>query len=241
MNLRNKRIVLTGATGGIGREIAKALDSRGAELTLIAKSESQLQNLRSSLAGPGHSYYVCDLISTLLTEKIAKQISSHFEKIDVLINSAGIGIYKPIEELTIDNWSDSMNINVNAPFIFTKLLIENLKRAEKGVVINLGSGNGEIAVPGRSAYCTSKFALRGMSLSLAAEFRGSNVDICLMTLGSVLTSFGPMTMEEKKRDMEDGKGYLAPDWVGEKVVEILESDSREPEYKIYPSGYELQN
>ncbi len=241
MNLKDKVVIVTGATGGMGKEIVTLLDKEGANLIMVARSEDELKNLHEHLINRNSTYFACDLSDQKSVEGLTKSLSEKFAVIDVLVNAAGIGIYKPIEEITLEDWNNTLNINLTAAFILTKGIIENLKKSENSVVVSLGSGNGVIPVAGRSPYCTSKFALRGWSLSMAEECRGSNLDFCLMTLGSVLTGFGPMTYEEKKKDMESGKGYLTPDWVALKLVEILKSDEREQEYRFYPSGYEPQN
>jgi len=238
MNLKDKIVVVTGATGGMGREIVKSLDNEGAKLVLISKTESELQNLLKTLAGKNNKYYVCDLSNEDETLKVAKEIANDFKTIDVLINAAGIGIYKPLEELTLDEWNLSIAINLNSVFIMTKELIKSLNNSTDSVVISLGSGMGVEPEPERSAYCTSKFALRGLMLTLAEEYkRFKNPKFCLFTLGSVLTSFGPMSMEEKKLSMESGKGYLTPDWVAGKVTEIIKSDDKQVEYSFSSPDY----
>ncbi len=238
MNLKDKIVVVTGATGGMGREIVKSLDNEGAKLVLISKTESELQNLLKTLAGKNNKYYVCDLSNEDETLKVAKEIANDFKTIDVLINAAGIGIYKPLEELTLDEWNLSIAINLNSVFIMTKELVKSLNNSTDSVVISLGSGMGVEPEPERSAYCTSKFALRGLMLTLAEEYkRFKNPKFCLFTLGSVLTSFGPMSMEEKKLSMESGKGYLTPDWVAGKVTEIIKSDDKQVEYSFSSPDY----
>lgn len=238
MNLKDKIVVVTGATGGMGREIVKSLDNEGVKLILISKTESELQNLLKFLSGKDNKYYVCDLSSEDETLKVAKEIANDFKTIDVLINAVGIGIYKPLEELTLDEWNLSIAINLNSVFIMTKELIKSLNNSTDSVVISLGSGMGVEPEPERSAYCTSKFALRGLMLTLAEEYkRFKNPKFCLFTLGSVLTSFGPMSMEEKKLSMESGKGYLTPDWVAGKVTEIIKSDDKQVEYSFSSPDY----
>lgn len=240
MDLKNKTVVITGATGGMGREIVKLLDKEGANLVLISKSDSELATLVKSLNGKNNIYYSCNLADQKATQKLTEELAEKFKTIDVLINAAGIGVYKPVEEATLEEWNDTLNINLTSGFIITKGIIEKLKNSENSVVISIGSGMGIIPEAGRSLYCMSKFALRGWSLSLAEEFKGTKTDFCLVALGSVLTSFGPMSYEEKKKEMEAGKAYLTPDWVASKIVEIIKSDERQPEYKFYPSGYEPQ-
>lgn len=240
MDLRGKTAVVTGATGGIGREIVKVLDQEGAKLILVSKTESELQSLIRNLKAKNHKYYVCDQSDQKISEKIAKQISNDNKEINVLIHCAGIGIYKTIEDLTLEDWNKSMNINVNSVFILTKELIQQLDNRDSSIVIGLGSGMGVTGEAERSAYCTSKFALRGLMLSLAEEYkRFKNPKFCLVTLGSVLTSFGPMSFEEKKRDMEDGKGYLTSEWVAKKIVELLKLENIEVEYEFSSPDYNL--
>jgi len=240
MNLKGKTAVITGATGGMGREIVTRLDNEGASLILVSKTESELSNLIKKLNGKNHKYYACDFSNLKDSEKVARLVASENKTIDILINAAGIGIYKIIEELTLDEWNLSMNINLNSVFIFIKELVSRLNNSEGSVVISLGSGMGVKAEPERSAYCTSKFALRGLMLTLTEEYKRFNKpNFCLLTLGSVLTSFGPMSMDEKKKSMESGKGYLTPDWVAEKVVEIIKSENREAEYEFSSPDYNL--
>ncbi len=240
MNLQNKVVVVTGATGGVGRELVKKLDLFGAELILISKTESELQNLVKSLKGRKHKFYVCDFADQQKTIKVAQKINKDIEKIDILINGAGIGIYKPIDELTVDEWNKSLEIMVSAPFIFIKYLLENLMKSSDSLVLNIGSGAGVIPMAGRSAYCASKFALRGFTLSLSEEYkRIGNPKFCLITLGSTLTSFGPMNFGDKKEEMEKGKAYFTPNWVTQKLTEIIKDDKREIEYTLYPGEYGL--
>lgn len=238
MDLKNKVVVITGATGGIGRELVKRLDSNGAKLILVSKNESELSNLLKSLSNKESVYFVSDFSNQKETIDTAQKISSNYPSIDILINAAGIGIYKPIEEARIEEWNKTMDIGVTSVFIFTKELMTNLNNSSDSLVLNIGSGAGVIPMSGRSLYCSMKFALRGLTLSLDEEFkRIGNPKFCLITLGSTLTSFGPMGFEEKKKDMESGKAYFTPEWVGEKLTEIIKDENREVEYTLYPGDY----
>ncbi len=238
MNLLGRVAVVTGATGGIGTEIVKRLDGEGVTLLLISRKETELQELLNSLKNKESKYYVCDLSIQEETEKIANEISSNYPKIDILLNSAGVGVYKPIEEATLSEFNDSLNIGLTSTFILTKKLMSSLNNSQDSLVLNIGSGAGTIPMAGRSLYCTTKFALRGLTLSLAEEFkRIGNPKFCLITLGSTLTSFGPMSLAEKKQSMENGKGYLTPEWVAQKIVEIIKLDKQEVEYNFSSPDY----
>lgn len=238
MDLKNKVAVVTGATGGIGRELVKYIDDEGAQIILVSKNETELQNLLKTLKNKTSKYYVCDFSNQAETEKVAKEIVSDFKNIDLFINSAGIGIYKPIEEATLEDFNNSINIGLTSVFIFTKELLATLSKSDDALILNIGSGAGVIPMSGRSVYCTTKFGLRGLTLSLAEEFmRIKNPKFCLITLGSTLTSFGPLSFEKKKEEMENGKAYFTPEWVGEKLIEIIKDSNRDVEYTLYPGDY----
>lgn len=234
MDLNKKTVLITGASKGMGNCIAKVLAKEGANLILVARSEDTLKDLAKNLGGGDHKYYACDFGDYKQVIGLAEKISKDFGKIDVLINGAGIGVYKPIEEVSFDEWRKSFSIGLDAPYFLIQKLLPLLDKSEKSLVINIGSGMGVIPAPGRSVYCSLKFGLRGMTLSLAEEFKRTKIQFVLLTLGSVLTGFGPKTIEEKKNE---GKAYLTPEWVAERVLEIIKEDGEAIEYTFYPSDY----
>lgn len=222
MNLSGKKAVLVGASGGMGVEIAKILEGEGVVVIPVSRSAKD---------------YPCDLTSKGQIKEVCEKIISQEGKIDLLFNAAGVGIYKTIEDTSLEDWDTSLAINLTAPFLMTKYLLPALSQSPESVVINFGSGMGTVAYPDRLPYCTSKFGLRGMSLSVAKEFKGTNSKIMLATLGSVLTEFGPMTLKEKEEESLQGKAYLTPQWVAEKLVSLLKNDEVEPEVVLYSADY----
>jgi short-subunit dehydrogenase len=238
MDLKGKVAVLVGASGGIGTEIAKKLIGEGLRLVLVSNSEEKLQSLSNKLGSDNCKYYVCDLTEQTLTIKVAKKIADDYKTVDLLINAAGVGVYKQLEDITIEEWNNSLNINLTSVFIFSKELLKSLESADDSLILNLGSGAGVIPMSGRSAYCSSKFGLRGFTLSLDEEYkRVGKPKFTLITLGSTLTGFGPLGLEEKTKEMENGKSYFTPEWVGQKLIEIIKDENREVEYTLYPGDY----
>lgn len=127
-------------------------------------------------------------------------------------------------------------VNVIVPAIFTRELIR-LMNHEGSLVLNIGSGAGTIPMKGRSIYCAAKFALRGLSLSLSEEYEGKHSKFCFITLGSTLTNFGPMSLEEKKKEHAKGKAYFPVEWVINKLFEIIKDENRENEITLFPGDY----
>lgn len=236
MNLKGKIAVVTGAGGGIGLVLVKRLEEEGVTCILVEKEKRFLDELLSFLQGD-RTLFECDLSIPKEVEKLGRQIASNYQKVDLLYNVAGIGIYKKIEDLSLGEWQDSLAINLTSIFILTKELLPLLKKSKRAMVLNVGSEMGVMPVGGRIAYCSSKFGLRGLTLSLAKEFKGRNIDFVLLTLGSVMTDFGTGGIAKRRVLEKKGKKYLQPQEVVEKVIEITRAEQRQPEYILYPPGY----
>jgi short-subunit dehydrogenase len=239
MKLKNKIAVVAGASGGIGRELSRELASEGAEMVLVARRAKVLNALKRDIEKTGGkaSVFTSDLTDPKSVSDLASEIRKKYSNIDILVNAVGVGVYKNFEELDFEDWNRSFNANVDAAFLLIQKLMPLLKKAEEAYVISTGSGMGKIAVKNRSAYCASKFALRGLMLSLAKEYGDTNIKFVLLTIGSVLTSFGPLTVEGKKEKQEKGKKYLDPKWLANHIVIKIRHDTLEPETPIYPKHY----
>lgn len=231
-----KTALVTGATSGIGLQLATKLAENGWRILAVGRNPEKLSQLKSNY-GTNPETLVADLTDPGQIVQLADQIHKQTDRLDLLANVAGIGVYKSLEELTSDDWQTSINLNLTAPYLLTKELLPILTKTRGSMVLNLGSGMGKMATAGRTAYCASKFGLRGMSLSLAQEYSGGNPDFVLITLGSTLTCFGPKTLEEKQEEALRGKAYFTPDWVADKLIEIIGQKKHQPEYVLYPSEY----
>lgn len=231
-----KTIVITGASGGIGEALTEKLAvDENVQLVLICKTSNESEHLKNQF-GDNHRCYVADFSATDQIYTLTDQLKSDLTRIDALVHTAGIGVYKPFKEITLENWEASLDINVTAVFKLTQDLLELLKNIPDSLVLTIGSGAGIIPMNGRSAYCASKFALRGLILSLAEEFE-HQPQFSLITLGSTLTEFGPLSLDDKKLLQEGGKAYFTAEWVADKLVSVINSDNREVEYTWFPSEY----
>lgn len=228
-----KTILITGASKGIGKAMAETLSQRGANLILVDIEKIDLHSLNIST-------YQADLTKTDEIADLVSVIQKNHPKIDVLINNAGIGIYKGIEDLSLKEWDLALNLNVTAPFLLMKNLLPNLKAStteeSKPLILNIGSGCGKKGIAERSSYCATKFALRGLSFSLYEELK-PDVNVLYLALGSVATEFGPLSAEEKLKSK--GKKYLSPQDVAKKVAEIIQNGAQDlpAEIEFYPENY----
>ena len=236
-SLKGKKSVLTGASGGLGNLLLERLHDAGAEVVLSAYDDEHFKKCEE-IYGDTHHCVQADLCDTESVNALIKEVRGKWDKLDGLLNVAGIGVYKPIKDATDEDWQRSFDINVTAAFKLTRDLLPLLESTENSVVVNIGSGMGVLPGAERSLYCTSKFALRGLSLSLSEEYKGRDPEFVLMTLGSMLTEFGPLSIEEKEELKRGGKNYLDPNKVADEIIRIIESANRKAEYEIYPKGYE---
>jgi len=235
MQIQNSTFVVTGASSGIGLQVAHELAKKGAKLILIARTESELQKFLEEY-GNLHTYFICDLSQEKQVVELVKKIKAAVLKIDGLLNIAGVGIYNALENITLQEWNETFDLGVKAPFLLTQGLIADLRSSQHSLVLNIGSGAGVTPMVARSLYCASKFALRGFTLSLAEEFKGKSPLFCLITLGSTATNFGGTSIEEKKAQAAKGKAYFSVQWVAQKLVSIIEDDAREVEITLVPSN-----
>jgi len=139
--------------------------------------------------------------------------------------------------LSLKEWELSLTLNTTLHFLLVKELLPLLQKSEKAVVVAPGTGCGKIPVAGRLAYNVSKFALRGLSLTFSKDFKKDNIKFVLITLGSVKTPFGPLGLKGKSRLEKEGKEYLDPSWVAEKIVRTIKKGKLKSEISIYPSHY----
>lgn len=215
-----KNAVVVGATGGIGNKLVTALK----------------QNQYNVIEVSRNSEIKCDLTDYEEISKAIHEIKNRFSSVDLLINAAGIGIYKNIANTQDQDIQQTFMVNTIAPAVFIKELTP-LMTNEESLVLSLGSGAGVIPMRGRSVYCASKYALRGLHLSLNEEYKDKAPNFCLITLGSTLTNFGPMTVEEKQKEFENDRAYFPVDFVVGKLIEIINDPNRANEITLYPGDH----
>lgn len=240
MNLKGKTAVVVGATGGMGSVIVNKLSEEGVRCVLVARKKSHLKKLLGSLSGKGHVYYSVDLTKPKKIISLTKKISKRFKTIDILLNAAGIGIYKNLEDISLKEWKITYALNTVAPFLFAKGIHSSLRSSKGSVVFYFGSGCGKEPNADRVAYNSSKFALRGLALSNFKDFEKTNVNHVLLTLGSVMTSFGKGGLKRRKKLQRKGREYLTPEAVGNKIIRVLKSGKFEEEIVYYPHHYKKE-
>lgn len=220
MNIKGKHIIVTGGSLGIGRETAKSLIEKGAIVLVTGRSEDRLKKSFGDLD--------CQTIAFDIGEasNIQKNAQNCLDllngKVDVLINNAGIGERKTIEELTIDSFMKVFNVNVFGLALFTKEIVPVMKINNGGTIINIGSTASLKGYQTGSIYASSKFAVRCLSQCWQAELRPHNIRVCQINPSEVTTAFG--SPERIERDEVHNK--LTSKEIAHAITSAIEMDDR---------------
>jgi short-subunit dehydrogenase len=179
MNLKNARVLLTGATGGIGAATARELARAGAQLAVADRNGEALQKLCSEIIAHGGRAQpvVADLGGSAERQALAEEASRRLGGVDLLVNIAGLLDFTPFEAEDPAAIERLMQVNLIAPIQLARLLLPAMLRQARGRIVNVGSTFGSIGFPFFAAYSASKFGLRGFSQALRRELHGSGVGV----------------------------------------------------------------
>ncbi|MCX4186844.1 SDR family oxidoreductase [Methylophaga sp. OBS4] len=175
-SLSSKLIVLTGAAGGIGQAVAKALSAEGARLVLTDRNEPSLTALNQAL-GNKHHIVTADISTGLGRKTLHDYCESLFGAIDMVVNMAGINRFALLSQHSDEDIERIIYINLVSQIALTRLMLPLLLKKEQTVVVNFGSTLGSIGLPGYSVYSASKFGLRGFSEALNRELMDTPVSV----------------------------------------------------------------
>ena len=186
--MNNKRILLTGAAGGIGSLLARLLLAEGARLCLTDVNDKQLVTLRESLDSDAIVTIAGDIGNAIDRARIVNEALQHFGGIDILINAAGInpfGVYAEQDDAIIQK---TMEVNAIGPMLFTRAVLPTMLEQNSGQIVNIGSTFGSIGFAWFSVYSASKFALRGFSQSLRRELAETGIEVSYIAPRAVKTA-----------------------------------------------------
>ncbi len=188
-SMKDKVIIITGASSGIGRATALRFAIAKASVVLVARSEDALTQLADEVADAGGKAKViaCDLLEEASVERIVAETTAEFGGIDVVVNAAGIIQSGSVETTTLPDWDRMMAINVRSPFYLMQRAMPHLEK-RGGNVVNVSSVTGVRAFPGVLAYCTSKAAMDQLTHCVALEMAPKGVRINAVNPGVVVTN-----------------------------------------------------
>jgi len=228
--LQGKNVVITGASGGIGAEMARLAARQGANLVLLARSVDKLQSLKTELE---QSYKVSiivrslDVANTDAITDVFNEVMAEMGHVDILVNNAGFGVFRHAHEANLDEIKAMFEVNVIGLMACTSLVLPSMRRRGSGHIINIASQAGKIATPKSSVYSATKHAVLGYTNSLRMELREVGIFVTAVNPGPIATNFFEIADEQGTYVKNIKSFMLKPEYVAKQVVERMMTNTRE--------------
>ena len=190
-SLLNQRAVVTGGSRGIGRAIVEALLAEGAVVTLCGRTEASTASALAELAHPNVHGIAADVSVADDVARLFDFATERMGGVDILVASAGIGIFQPAGDMEIADWKRTIDINLTGVFLCSRLAIQSMRKAGGGFIVHLSSLAGRNPFAGGAAYNASKFGLNGLGEAMMLDHRNENIRVTTIMPGSVDTDFSP--------------------------------------------------
>lgn len=187
--LKGKRVVVAGATGDIGKGIARMLMQSGAQVVITGRNQDKLAQVAQTIGLGADRYQAADLSKAADIEALYQKATQALGEVDILVNAAGIGIIKPIELLTEAEFMQTIQTNLLGAFLLVKAFLPGMKVQKKGLIINIPGVLGKVPMAGAAAYAASKYGLTGMMQSIREELKRTDIRITNLFLGGVDSAF----------------------------------------------------
>ena len=227
MKIFGQRILLTGAGGGIGGELARMLAEKGAELALVDRDADRLQQLKSSLQGYGNTLHTLDfdLAAPDAPQKLAIATQSAMGGVDILINCAGLASFGNFAKESPNQIESLWRVNVLVPIQLARAMLPQMLSRGSGRIVNIGSIFGSIGFAYFTNYSASKFAMRGFSEALRRELEGTGIDVTYVAPRYTRTPFNEGVVA--RMAVAVGMNSDDPTTVAEHVVRAIEKDRKD--------------
>ncbi len=222
----SKKALVTGSTRGIGKSIAKLLCESGYDVFLTGRNEELLKSLKQEINAK--SYYVFDL----LEENACNLLMDAVGDVDILVNNAGDYVYSPLEKTSCDDVKRLLRLNVEVPFLLTKLAVKSMKEKCWGRIVNIGSISGAVGEANASLYSLTKSAFSGFTKSLALELAQDNITVNTIHPGWVETDLACDAVAksdfsyQEELDMIPQRRFIHPDEIANLVKYMVSEDAK---------------
>ena len=236
--LHGKNCLITGATGGLGKEIAKEFVKNGCNLFLTGRNNEKLSSLKNELENDVSEIKIdfedADLSDADEIQKLIEKVKGAFSNIDILVNCAGVFPVKLLSDSTVEDFENCFSVNVKAAFVLCKEFSQGMITKKWGRIVNIASSSAYAGFKNTSIYCSSKHALLGLSRSLHSELKEHNVRTLCVSPSSIKTSMG------KSVTGQNYETFLNPNEIAELIVHLVSFDNEMISQEIQLSRMDQQ-
>ena len=217
VQLKGKVVIVTGAGRGIGRAIALALGEAGVRVALAARSEGEIRSVAQEIRGKdGDAVAIAvDLSRDDEMGRLVKQTVKEWGPVDILVNNAGWGKTATVIDSRVEDWDRTLQINLRAPMVLTRLVLPGMIAKKSGAIVNIGSISSKAGTANTSAYSASKFGMLGFTQSLFEEVREHGIKVSIILPGFVDTPLIPLN-----KRLDRGK-MIQPRDIADAVIYVL--------------------
>ena len=227
MIFKDKTVIVTGGSEGVGRAAARLFAEAGANLMLVARSRKNLEAVAAELRDKTRvAIFPMDVSDADTCVDLVKKALFEFGRIDVLVNNAGFHARGDVESVTADELARTIDVNLRAPIVLTRLVLPHIREAGGGAIINVASLAGRTPVPGSAAYSASKFGLRAFAFSLAEEIRDSGIKLAVVSPGPIATQF-ILDDIDKTSDLTFSQPMSSAEEVAQVILDLCGNNQRE--------------
>jgi short-subunit dehydrogenase len=223
-NITGARILITGASQGIGKALAEAAARQGARVLAAARSVDLLQELAERIRQEGGTLEIvhADVTEAADRQRMLEAALHYFGGLDILVNNAGIGATGHFAEASAERLRKIMEVNFFGLTETTRVLLPLLRRGDRPAIVNISSIAGKRGIPARSEYSASKFAVQGFSEALRAELAKDDIDVLVVCPGLTQTNFSQNMLEQKARVQLDHLRGMTPEQVAAATLRAIE-------------------
>jgi short-subunit dehydrogenase len=227
MDFKDKTVIITGGSEGVGAATARAFASQGANLVLVARGRKKLEKIAEELREITRvEFVVMDVSDADACANLFKKAHFEFGDIHVLVNNAGFHQRGSVEMVAADDLGKMVDVNLKAPIVLCRLAVPFLREAGEGAIINVASLAGRTPVPGAATYSASKFGLRAFTYAMAEELQDTNIKVAVVSPGPIDTGF-IMSNIDNVADVTFSQPMSTAEQVADQIVQLCSNDKRE--------------
>jgi len=227
MIFKDKTVIITGGSEGVGSAVARLFAEAGANLMLVARNKKNLEVVAEALRDKTKvEIFAMDVSDADACVDVFKKAQFEFGRVDILVNNAGYHARGNVEDVEPAELARVVDVNLRAPIMLSRIALPFLRESGEGVIINVGSLAGRTPIPGAATYSSTKAGLRAFTLALAEELRGSDIKVGLVSPGPIATAFIMADMD-KVSDITFSQPMSTVEDVAQTILDLCGNNIRE--------------